>query len=120
MKIAQQLLEAVLQFMNASAMTQVLTLIFLALIIQVLKTLITAWIVRKPSSGEMVLDRNLTLPGVRITAGSCLNKGKNMADWFIATEGVKVVKDSASLWPQIITAVCLRYCIWCVWYGSGG
>ena len=28
-----------------------------------------------------------------------------MADWFIATEGVKVVKDSASLWPQIITGV---------------
>ena len=28
-----------------------------------------------------------------------------MADWFIATEGVKVVKDTASLWPQIITAV---------------
>ncbi|MNB84302.1 hypothetical protein D3C76_357190 [compost metagenome] len=31
-----------------------------------------------------------------------------MADWFIATEGVKVVKvvkDSASLWPQIITAL---------------
>jgi hypothetical protein len=28
-----------------------------------------------------------------------------MADWFIATEGVKVVKDSASLWPQILTAV---------------
>ncbi|MGV4276150.1 hypothetical protein [Citrobacter farmeri] len=28
-----------------------------------------------------------------------------MADWFIATEGVKVVKDSASLGPQIITAV---------------
>ena len=28
-----------------------------------------------------------------------------MSDWFIATEGVKVVKDSASLWPQIITAV---------------
>ena len=28
-----------------------------------------------------------------------------MADWFIATEGVKVVKDSAGLWPQIITAV---------------
>lgn len=27
-----------------------------------------------------------------------------MADWFIATEGVKVVKDSASLWPQIFTA----------------
>ncbi|WP_225760191.1 hypothetical protein [Leclercia sp. Marseille-Q4284] len=28
-----------------------------------------------------------------------------MADWFIATEGVKVVKDSVSLLPQIITAV---------------
>lgn len=28
-----------------------------------------------------------------------------MADWFIATEGVTVVKDSASLWTQIITAV---------------
>lgn len=28
-----------------------------------------------------------------------------MADWFIATEGVKVVKDSATLAPQIITAV---------------
>lgn len=28
-----------------------------------------------------------------------------MSDWFIATEGVKVVKDSASLLPQIITAV---------------
>lgn len=28
-----------------------------------------------------------------------------MDDWFIATEGVKVVKGSASLWPQIITAV---------------
>lgn len=28
-----------------------------------------------------------------------------MADWFIATEGVKVVKEGASLWPQIITAV---------------
>ena len=28
-----------------------------------------------------------------------------MADWFIATEGVKVVKDSAGLWSQIITAV---------------
>ncbi|WP_391488834.1 hypothetical protein [Leclercia tamurae] len=28
-----------------------------------------------------------------------------MADWFIATEGVKVVKDSASLAPQIITAI---------------
>lgn len=56
MKIAQQLLEAVLQFMNASAMTQVLTLIFLALIIQVLKTLITAW--RKENHlQEMVLDR---------------------------------------------------------------
>ncbi len=57
MKIAQQLLEAVLQFMNASAMTQVLTLIFLALIIQVLKTLITAWIVRKPSSENHLQER---------------------------------------------------------------
>ncbi len=38
-------------------------------------------------------------------AGFLSNKGINMADWFIATEGVKVVKDSASLWPQIITAV---------------
>lgn len=28
-----------------------------------------------------------------------------MADWFIATEGVKVVKESAGLWPQIITAI---------------
>ncbi|HGM6906319.1 hypothetical protein OQJ40_22370 [Serratia nevei] len=28
-----------------------------------------------------------------------------MGGWFIATEGVKIVKDSASLWPQIITAV---------------
>lgn len=28
-----------------------------------------------------------------------------MADGFIATEGVKVVKDSASLWLQTITAV---------------
>jgi hypothetical protein len=28
-----------------------------------------------------------------------------MADWFIATEGVKVVRDSASLAPQIITAI---------------
>ena len=28
-----------------------------------------------------------------------------MADWFLATEGVKIVKDSASVWPQIITAV---------------
>jgi hypothetical protein len=28
-----------------------------------------------------------------------------MVDWFIVIEGVKVVKDSASLWPQIITAV---------------
>lgn len=28
-----------------------------------------------------------------------------MADWFIATEGVKVVKDSVSLWPQIVTAI---------------
>lgn len=28
-----------------------------------------------------------------------------MGDWFIATEGVKIVKDSSGLWPQIITAV---------------
>lgn len=40
-----------------------------------------------------------------------------MADWFIATEGVKVVKDSTSLWPQIITAVssagaARAVCIW--------
>lgn len=28
-----------------------------------------------------------------------------MGDWFIATEGVKIVKDSANLAPQIITAV---------------
>ena len=28
-----------------------------------------------------------------------------MADWGIVTEGAKVVKDSVSLWPQIITAV---------------
>ncbi|BEM75568.1 hypothetical protein SME36J_49910 (plasmid) [Serratia marcescens] len=26
-----------------------------------------------------------------------------MGDWFIATEGVKIVKDSPGLWPQIIT-----------------
>ncbi|CAI1942894.1 MULTISPECIES: hypothetical protein [Serratia] len=24
-----------------------------------------------------------------------------MGDWFITTEGVKIVKDSAGLWPQI-------------------
>lgn len=28
-----------------------------------------------------------------------------MADWFIATEGVKVERDSASLASQIITAI---------------
>lgn len=28
-----------------------------------------------------------------------------MGDWFIATEGVKIVKDSPGLWPQNITAV---------------
>lgn len=28
-----------------------------------------------------------------------------MGDWFIATEGVKIVKDSPDLWPLIITAV---------------
>lgn len=38
-KIAQQLLETVQQFMNASAETQVLTVLFVALIIQMLKTL---------------------------------------------------------------------------------
>ncbi|ELC6355182.1 hypothetical protein Q8V91_004493 [Enterobacter hormaechei] len=38
-----------------------------------------------------------------------------MADWFIATEGVKVVKDSASLWPQILTAVAA---FGGVWYGQ--
>ncbi|WP_052012506.1 hypothetical protein [Pectobacterium betavasculorum] len=28
-----------------------------------------------------------------------------MTDWIIATEGVKVIKDSVGLWPQIITAI---------------
>lgn len=42
-----------------------------------------------------------------------------MADWFIATEGVKVVKDSASLWPQIITAVSSASAAFGgVWYGQ--
>lgn len=42
-----------------------------------------------------------------------------MADWFIATEGVKVVKDSASLWPQIITAVLSAGAAFGgVWYGQ--
>ena len=42
-----------------------------------------------------------------------------MADWFIATEGVKVVKDSASLWPQIITAVLPAGAAFGgVWYGQ--
>ncbi|WP_242389760.1 hypothetical protein [Kosakonia cowanii] len=42
-----------------------------------------------------------------------------MADWFIATEGVKVVKDSASLWPQIITAVSSAGAAFGgVWYGA--
>lgn len=42
-----------------------------------------------------------------------------MADWFIATEGVKVVKDSASLWPQIITAVSSAgAALGGVWYGQ--
>lgn len=41
-----------------------------------------------------------------------------MADWFIATEGVKVVKDSASLWPQIVTAVSSAGAAFGgVWYG---
>ncbi|MGM8715002.1 hypothetical protein [Enterobacter hormaechei] len=38
-----------------------------------------------------------------------------MADWFIATEAVKVVKDSASLWPQIFTAAAA---FGGVWYGQ--
>lgn len=37
-----------------------------------------------------------------------------MADWFIATEGVKVVKDSASLWPQIVTAISSAGAAWWV------
>lgn len=42
-----------------------------------------------------------------------------MADWFIATEGGKVVKDSASLWPQIITAVSSAgAALIGVWYGQ--
>lgn len=42
-----------------------------------------------------------------------------MADWFIATEGVKVVKDSASLWPQIVTAVSSAGAAFGgVWYGQ--
>ena len=42
-----------------------------------------------------------------------------MADWFIATEGVKVVKDSVSLWPQIITAVLSAGAAFGgVWYGQ--
>ena len=47
------------------------------------------------------------MPLVRIEAGF-INKGTHMADWFIATEGVKVVKvvkEGASLWPQIMTDV---------------
>lgn len=42
-----------------------------------------------------------------------------MADWFIATEGVKVVKDCVSLWPQIITAVSSAGAAFGgVWYGQ--
>ncbi|HHH6298422.1 TPA: hypothetical protein ACP2RM_003654 [Escherichia coli] len=42
-----------------------------------------------------------------------------MADWFIATEGVKVVKDSADLWPQIITAgLTAGATLAGVWYGQ--
>lgn len=42
-----------------------------------------------------------------------------MADWFIATEGVKMVKISASLWPQIITAVSSAGAAFGgVWYGQ--
>lgn len=61
----------------------------------------------------------VVLQGERITADSGLNKGKNMADWFIATEGVKVVKDSASLWPQIITGFSSAGAAFGgVWYGQ--
>lgn len=35
-----------------------------------------------------------------------------MADWFIATEGVEVVKDSASLWSQIFTAAAAFGGVW--------
>lgn len=42
-----------------------------------------------------------------------------MADWFIATEGVKVVKDNASLWPQIITGLSSAGAAFGgVWYGQ--
>jgi len=42
-----------------------------------------------------------------------------MADWFIATEGVKVVKDNAGLWPQVITAVSSAgAALIGVWYGQ--
>lgn len=40
-----------------------------------------------------------------VMAGEISQLRTNITDWFIATEDVKVVKDSASLWPQIITAV---------------
>lgn len=33
-----------------------------------------------------------------------------MGDWFIATEGVKIVKDSPGLLPQIITGVSTIIC----------
>ena len=56
-KIVLQLLEVVLQYMNASVMTQVLTFLFMIQIIKVLKTLKRAWTERKPSSGGMVLHR---------------------------------------------------------------
>lgn len=42
-----------------------------------------------------------------------------MADWFLATEGVKIVTDSSSLWPQIITAVSSAGAAFGgVWYGQ--
>ncbi|RRU14416.1 hypothetical protein EGJ31_23010 [Serratia marcescens] len=42
-----------------------------------------------------------------------------MGDWFIATEGVKIVKDSPGLWPQIITAVSSAGAAFGgVWYGQ--
>jgi hypothetical protein len=42
-----------------------------------------------------------------------------MTDWFIATEGVKVVKDSASLWPQILVGVLTAGAAFgSVWHGQ--
>ncbi|WP_439070403.1 hypothetical protein ACSJL3_005217 (plasmid) [Serratia nevei] len=42
-----------------------------------------------------------------------------MGDWFIATEGVEIVKDSPDLWPQIITGVLSAGAAFGdVWYGQ--